>query len=58
MRNMAIIRALVDDIVTVTDDEIREAMGVMVKRMKTVVEPSGAIVLAVAKKFPSIHKSI
>ncbi len=40
------VRALVDDIVTVSDDDIRDAMRRIVQRMKLVVEPSGAIALA------------
>ncbi|MFF3346597.1 threo-3-hydroxy-L-aspartate ammonia-lyase [Streptomyces sp. NPDC002779] len=37
---------LVDDIVLVSDDEIRDAMRFAFERMKTVVEPSGATPLA------------
>ena len=37
-----IIQKLVDDIVLVTDDEMREMMKFFVTRMKIVVEPSGA----------------
>ena len=39
----AVIRRLVDAVVTVSDDQIREALRFMVLRMKTVVEPTGAI---------------
>jgi threonine dehydratase len=39
-------RRLVDDIVLVSDDEIREAMRFAFERMKIVVEPSGATPLA------------
>ena len=38
-----VVRALVDDVVTVDDEAIVEAMRFMVLRMKTVVEPTGAI---------------
>ncbi|MEO8539491.1 MAG: pyridoxal-phosphate dependent enzyme [bacterium] len=38
-----VVRALVDDVVTVTDAAIEEATRFMVLRMKTVVEPTGAI---------------
>lgn len=38
-----VVRALVDDLVTVTDEAILEATRFMVMRMKTVVEPTGAI---------------
>ncbi|MFJ2606313.1 threo-3-hydroxy-L-aspartate ammonia-lyase [Streptomyces sp. NPDC091279] len=39
-------RRLVDDIVLVSDDEIRDAMRCAFERLKTVVEPSGATPLA------------
>lgn len=41
-----IIREHVDDIVTVVDAEIVEAMRILWERMKLVVEPSGAVSLA------------
>ncbi|MGZ4298840.1 MAG: pyridoxal-phosphate dependent enzyme [Solirubrobacteraceae bacterium] len=41
-----IIKALVADVVTVTDDEIVEAMRFLFERMKLVVEPSGACAFA------------
>jgi threonine dehydratase len=40
------IRALVDEIVTVTDDELRRAMGLLATRARLVVEPSGAAAMA------------
>jgi len=39
-------RRLVSSVVTVTDDEIREAMRFLFDRMKIVVEPSGAVGVA------------
>jgi threonine dehydratase len=42
----AVINELVDEIVTVTDEQIVDAMRFMFERMKTVVEPSGACALA------------
>ncbi|WP_236790297.1 pyridoxal-phosphate dependent enzyme [Amycolatopsis sp. GM8] len=42
----AINSKLVSDVVTVTDDEIRDAMRFLFDRMKLVVEPSGATVVA------------
>jgi threonine dehydratase len=42
----AINRELVDEIVTVTDEEIVEAMAFLFDRMKLVVEPSGAVGVA------------
>ncbi len=41
-----IIKALAADVVTVTDDEIVEAMRFLFERMKLVVEPSGASAFA------------
>ena len=42
-----IVQSLVEDVLLVTDDEIRVAMRFLLTRMKTVVEPSGAVGLAV-----------
>ena len=39
----AVVQALVDGVVTVSDGAIEEATRFMVQRMKTVVEPTGAI---------------
>ena len=41
--NFEHIRAYVDDIVSVTEEEIREAMRVLSRNAKTVAEPSGAV---------------
>lgn len=41
-----VISALVDDVVTVSDDEIRAAMRLLFERVKLVAEPSGASGLA------------
>lgn len=41
-----IIKALVDEVVTVTDEQIVEAMRLLFERLKLVVEPSGACALA------------
>ena len=40
------IRALVDDVVTVSDAEIVDAMRLLFERVKVVAEPSGASALA------------
>lgn len=40
------IRALVHEIVTVSDDELRSAMGLLATRARLVVEPSGAAAMA------------
>jgi threonine dehydratase len=44
--NFEHIRAYVDDIITVTEDEIREAMRLLAANPKTVAEPSGAVSVA------------
>ncbi len=44
--NFEHIRRYVDDIVTVTEDEIREAMILLAKNPNTVAEPSGAVATA------------
>jgi threonine dehydratase len=41
-----IVQRLVDDVVTVTDGEIGEAMRFLLQRMKILVEPSGAVAAA------------
>lgn len=41
-----IIRDLVDDIITVSDDEIRTSMKIVWERMKIIIEPSSAVALA------------
>lgn len=44
--NFALIQKFVDDIVTVTDDQILAATRFYLERMKLVVEPTGALTLA------------
>jgi len=44
--NFAHIRRFVDDIITVSEDEIRAAMRAMVKNARIIPEPSGAVTLA------------
>lgn len=44
--NFAIVRDLVDDIVTVTEDETARALLVLLERAKLVVEPAGAVAVA------------
>ena len=46
IRNFAIIRQNVEDILTVSEDSIRAAMRLLFERTKLVVEPSGAVSLA------------
>ncbi|MFZ2287198.1 MAG: pyridoxal-phosphate dependent enzyme, partial [Bacteroidales bacterium] len=45
-RTYTVIRANVDDILTVTEEQIVDAMRLMWERMKIVVEPSSAVPLA------------
>jgi threo-3-hydroxy-L-aspartate ammonia-lyase len=45
-RTFRVISALVDDVVTVTDEEIVATMRFLFERLKVVVEPSGASALA------------
>lgn len=45
------VEALVDRVVTVSDDEIREAMGFLVRHAKIVAEPSGAAAVAGAMRL-------
>ena len=45
-QTFAVISALVDDVLTVSDAEIVEAMRFLFERLKVVVEPSGASALA------------
>ncbi|MCF2138094.1 MAG: pyridoxal-phosphate dependent enzyme [Candidatus Thorarchaeota archaeon] len=44
--NFPIIRKMVNDIITVSEEEIVDAMRLLWERMKLVVEPSGAVPLA------------
>jgi threonine dehydratase len=46
--NFAHMQAFVDDVVTVTEAEIREAMRRMIFQARLVPEPSGAVALAAA----------
>lgn len=43
-----IVRELVEGVLTVSDDEIRQALRMLVERAKIVVEPSGTVALAAA----------
>lgn len=44
--NFEIVTAMVDDIVTVTDDDTARALLVLLERAKLVVEPAGAVAVA------------
>ena len=45
-RPWQVISELVDEVVLVSDDEVRDAMRVLFERLKLVAEPSGASALA------------
>jgi threonine dehydratase len=45
-KTFPVIQKLVDDIITVSEDEIIEAMRHIWERMKIIVEPSGAVAVA------------
>ncbi len=47
----AIIRRDVDDVFTVTDDELRNAMAFCAARMKIIIEPTGALALACVRNM-------
>lgn len=59
-RNFAIILDKVDDIVTVSEDSIIEAMRMIWERMKIIIEPSSAVPLAaiLEKKVDVQHKKV
>lgn len=52
-RTVEVIQRYVDDMITVTDAQIAEAILLLLERTKLVVEPAGAVALAAA-----IHKNI
>lgn len=56
-KNFGIIKKYVDDIVTVSEDEIKHAMRLIWERMKIVVEPSCAVTLAVVLQQPARFKN-
>lgn len=59
-RTFGIIRQYVDDIITVSEIEIIEAMRFLWERMKIIVEPSGAVPLAgiLTNKIPVENKKV
>ena len=60
--NFEHIRQFVDDIVTVTEDEIRSAMRILAANARIVAEPSGAVTFAAwlfhAKELPASKKTV
>jgi threonine dehydratase len=61
-RNFAHILRFVDGIVTVSEDEIREALRIVLQETKIVAEPSGAVALAAAlfhaRQLPSARRVV
>ncbi|MDH3244303.1 MAG: pyridoxal-phosphate dependent enzyme [Saprospiraceae bacterium] len=55
-KTLAIIRQNVDDILTVSESTIIEAMRLIWERMKIVVEPSGAVPLAAIMEHQSVFR--
>ncbi len=55
-RTFTIIRERVDDIITVSEESIIESMLLIWERMKIIVEPSSATVLAVVRENPGRFK--
>ena len=53
----AVIRKNVDDILTVREESIIECMLLVWERMKIVIEPSSATVLAVIKEYPEVFRN-
>lgn len=50
-----IVRSRVDEVVSVTDDQILDAMGVLWREYRIVAEPSGAAALAATRHFCSME---
>jgi threonine dehydratase len=50
VRNFALIRQLVERVITVSDDEIRQAMIDIFQHFRLLVEPSSAVVLAAVRQ--------
>jgi threonine dehydratase len=57
---LAHVQAFVDDIVTVTEEEISRALLLLLERAKAAVEPAGAVALAaiLAGKVPGIGPAV
>jgi len=56
-RTFRIIRTFVDKIITVSDDEIINSMKEVWQRMKIIIEPSSAVVIAAMKKKSSLFRN-
>lgn len=53
-RNFQVIRQHVNQVLTVSDDEIREAMVLFWRKLKILIEPSSATVIAAIRRHPGI----
>jgi threonine dehydratase len=53
-RNFQVIRRHVKQVLTVSDDEIREAMTLFWRKLKILIEPSSATVIAAIRRHPEI----
>ena len=53
-RNFEVIRQQVRQVLTVSDDEIREAMVLFWQKLKLLIEPSSATVIAAVRKHPEL----
>ena len=51
-RNFQVIRNRVTEVLTVSDDEIREAMVLFWRRLRMPIEPSSATVIAALRRYP------
>ena len=54
VRNFAVIRDSVNQVLTVSDDDIRRAMLLFWQKMKILIEPSSATVIAAIQNHPEI----
>ncbi|HKJ16679.1 MAG TPA: pyridoxal-phosphate dependent enzyme [Xanthomonadales bacterium] len=54
VRNFEMIRSLVENVVTVTDGELRAAQSVAWKLLRQVIEPSSATVIAAITRYPEL----
>lgn len=56
-RNFRIIREHVEQVLTVSDDEIRAAMHLTWQTLRLLIEPSSATVIAAIRKYPDVFAS-
>ena len=55
-RNFRLIKERVEQVVTVSDDEIRAAMTLSWQTLKLTIEPSSATVVAAVGKYPALFE--